>query len=191
VKVPKTAHTIDMVEESPESVVPAQAAKAAGKKAKPAEAEPTATNPTAVVGSEPPVEKTVPPKKEKPPALEAKPFTEFIQQDYLPALTQALVDKGISDLQLNLARAKIAVKGFKTSPECSQVVGRWNAGKRQFNIYFFDDNIQGQRAISCVDQGNEASTIESFLIDERKITLDLLVSGLVLRLNSQKWLLRN
>ncbi len=187
-----------MVEESPESVVPAKAAKAAGKKAKPAVpdaaapiAESTSTAPTAAVDGEPPVEKTVAPKKEKPPALEAKPFVEFIQQDYLPALTQALVEKGISDLQLDLSRAKIAVKGFKTSPECSQVVGRWNGGKRQFNIYFFDDNIQGQRALSCVDQGNEASTIESFLIDERKITLDLLVSGLVLRLNSQKWLLRN
>ena len=188
-----------MVEESPESVVPAKAAKATGKKAKPAApdatapaAEATSTNPTPAVGGDAPtVEKTVPPKKEKPPALEAKPFTDFIQQDYLPALTQALVDKGISDLSVDLQRAKIAVKGFKTSPECSQVVGRWDGGKRQFNIYFFDDNIQGQRAISCVDRGHDASTIESFLIDERKITLDLLVSGLVLRLNSQKWLLRN
>lgn len=186
-----------MVEESPESLVPATKAKTAGKKAKPADvaataADATSTSPTATVAGDPPtVEKTVSPKKEKPPALEAKPFTEFIQQDYLPALTQSLVAKGISDLQLDLERTKIPVKGFKTSPECSQVVGRWDGGKRQFNIYFFEDNIQGQRAISCVDRGNEASTIESFLIDERKITLDLLVSGLVLRLNSQKWLLRN
>jgi hypothetical protein len=165
-----------MVEESPDSVV--TTATAAGKTAKPA-------------APDAPVEKTVPPKKEKPPAVEAKPFTEFIQQDYLPALNQALLDKGVSDIQIALEQAKIAVKGFETAPECSQVIGRWDGGKRQFNIYFFDDNIQGKRAISCVDRATKSSTIESFLIDERKITLDLLVSGLVLRLNSQKWLQRN
>ncbi len=174
-----------MVEESAENVVPA--AKAAGKKAKPA--APNATeDASAPTGAE---EKTAAPKKEKPPALEAKPFAEFIDRDYLPALTQALTDKGVTDLQLALERSKIAVKGFETSPECSQVVGRWNGGKRQFNVYFFEDNIQGKRAISCADGATISSTIESFLIDERKITLDLLVSGVVLRLNSQKWLLRN
>jgi Protein of unknown function (DUF2996) len=171
-----------MVEESPDSAVsPAKA-----KKAKPA---PDPTAPTTDAAA--PEAKAVPPKKEKPPAVEAKPFTDFIQQDYLPALTQALIDKGVTDLQLDLERAKIPVKGFETAPECSQVIGRWGGGSRQFNIYFFDENIQGQRAISCVDLGNKSSTIESFLIDERKITLDLLVSGLVLRLNSQKWLMRN
>jgi Protein of unknown function (DUF2996) len=167
-----------MVEESPDSVVsPAKA-----KKAKPAAPDAPATDSA---------EKTVPPKKEKPPAVEAKPFSDFIQQDYLPALTQALVDRGVTDLHVDLERAKIAVKGFETAPECSQVIGRWNGGNRQFNVYFFDDSIQGQRAISCVDLGSKPSSIESFLIDERKITLDLLVSGVVLRLNSQKWLLRN
>ena len=54
-----------MVEESPDSVVPA--ATAAEKKAKPAATDTAAP------------EKSVPPKKEKPPAVEAKPFTEFIQ----------------------------------------------------------------------------------------------------------------
>ena len=187
-----------MVEESPESVVPA--AKAAGKKAKPAATEasapatdtPIADSSTPSLATSPPsAEKSVPPKKEKPPAVEAKPFSEFIAQDYLPAITQALVEKGITDLHITLEQAKIAVKGFETAPACSQVVGSWADGKRQFNIYFFEDNIQGKRAISCVDRASKSSTIESFLIDERKITLDLLVSGLVLRLNSQKWLLRN
>lgn len=129
--------------------------------------------------------------KEKPAAVESKPFAEFIQQDYFPALTQALADRGVTDLHVALERSKIAVKGFETAPECSQVIGSWNDGKRQFNIYFLDDDIQGQRAISCVDFGHTASTIESFLVLDRKMTLDLLVLGLVLRLNSQKWLLRN
>ena len=154
-------------------------------------AKPAATDAAAPATDTAPAEKKVPPKKEKPPAVEDKPFTDFIQQDYLPALTQALTDKGITDLNVSLERAKIPVTGFESAPDCSQVIGHWSGGKRQFNIYFFDDSIQGQRAISCADRGNKSSTIESFLIDERKITLDLLISGLILRLNSQKWLLRN
>lgn len=164
-----------------------QAPAAAGKKAKPAATDAVAP----ATDTAAPAAKKVPPKKEKPPALEDKPFADFIQQDYLPALQQALADKGITDLQVDLERAKIPVIGFETAPECSQVIGHWDNGQRQFNIYFIDDNIQGQRAISCHDRGNKSSTLEPFLIDERKITLDLLVSGLVLRLNSQKWLLRN
>jgi Protein of unknown function (DUF2996) len=155
------------------------------------QAKPAATDAAAPATDTAAAEKKVPPKKEKPPAVEDKPFIDFIHQDYLPALTQALADKGITDLNVSLERAKIPVTGFESAPECSQVIGHWSSGKRQFNIYFFDDSIQGQRAISCVDRGNKSSTIESFLIDERKITLDLLISGLVLRLNSQKWLLRN
>jgi Protein of unknown function (DUF2996) len=138
--------------------------------------------------AKPASEKTVPPKKEKPPAVEDKPFAEFIQQDYIPALQKGLSEQGLTDSNISLERVKIAVKGFETAPECSQVIGRWNDGERQFSIYFFDDNIQGQRGISVVDLGTKPSTIESFLIDERKITLDLLVFGLVRRLNSQKWL---
>ncbi|PSB50748.1 DUF2996 domain-containing protein [Chamaesiphon polymorphus] len=144
--------------------------------------------PTAPATDPPSAKKAV---KEKPPAVESKPFAEFIQQDYFPALTKALAERGVTDLHVALERSKIAVKGFETAPECSQVIGSWNGGKRQFNIYFLDDDIQGQRAISCVDFGHIASTIESFLVLDRKMTLDLLVLGLVLRLNSQKWLLRN
>jgi hypothetical protein len=168
-----------MLEESPENVT--SSAKATSKKTKP--------DPPAVPATDTPTAKKA--AKEKLPTVESKPFADFIQQDYLPALTQALIDRGVTDLHVALERSKIAVKGFETAPECSQVIGTWNGGKRQFNIYFFEDDIQGQRAVSCVDLGHTASTIESFLVLERKITLDLLVLGLVLRLNSQKWLLRN
>jgi hypothetical protein len=168
-----------MLEESLENVTPS--AKATGGKTKP-------VTPAAPATDTPSAKKAV---KEKLPAVELKPFAEFIRQDYFPALTKALAERGVTDLHVALERSKIAVKGFETAPECSQVIGSWNGGKRQFNVYFFGDDIQGQRAISCVDLGHTASTIESFLVLERKITLDLLVLGLVLRLNSQKWLLRN
>jgi Protein of unknown function (DUF2996) len=174
-----------MVEESQDPV--ASEAKAGAKKAEPAAAD--ASAPAADTAA-PAAEKKAP-KKEKPPAVEDKPFAEFINQDYLPALQQALAAQGVNDLNIALQRAKINVTGFETAPECSQAIGHWNGGKRQFNVYFFDDNIQGQRAISVVDRATKSSSIEPFLIDERKITLDLLVSGVVLRLNGQKWLARN
>jgi Protein of unknown function (DUF2996) len=132
--------------------------------------------------------KTVPLKQEKQPTVESKPFADFIQQDYFPALTKGLADQGVTDLHINLQRSKVAVNGFETAPDCSQVIGYWNDGNYQFNIYFFEDDIQGQRAFSCVYLGHVASTIESFLVLERKITLDLLVLGLIVRLNSQRLL---
>jgi hypothetical protein len=130
------------------------------------------------------------PKKEKPPAIEDKPFEEFIHQEYLPALEKAIVQQGVPDLQLSFTKQKYPLTGFNSSEECWQVIGSWQEGSRQFNLYFPDANIQGKKGFSC-NEGKTPSTLESFLIDERKITLDMLVSRLVYRLNGQKWLGRN
>ncbi|AFZ28778.1 hypothetical protein Glo7428_0166 [Gloeocapsa sp. PCC 7428] len=127
-------------------------------------------------------------KKEKAPAVEDKPFTEFMQQDYLPALQKALAKEGVQDLDLKFAKEKINVAGI--TDECWQVKGSWLDGRRQFNIYFPEESIQGQRAFSCYE-GSKPSAIEPFLIDERRITLDLMVFGVMQRLNGQKWLSRN
>ncbi|MBW4618956.1 MAG: DUF2996 domain-containing protein [Cyanosarcina radialis HA8281-LM2] len=131
------------------------------------------------------------PKKEKAPAVEDKPFSEFIQQDYLPTLQKALATQGIEDLFLKLEKQKIPVAGFDRDPDCWQVIGNWNRGSRQFNLYFPQEDIQGQRGFSYAENRGQPSTIEPFLIDERKVTLDLLVFGVVQRLNGQKWLGRN
>ncbi|MCS6815422.1 MAG: DUF2996 domain-containing protein [Cyanobacteria bacterium] len=130
------------------------------------------------------------PKKEKPPAPEDKPFAEFIQQDYIPALQTALAQKGIQDISISLEHQAIPVVGVPADP-CWQVVGRWQQSKRQFNLYFPNESIQGFRGFSCADNGTKPAVLEPFLCDERKITLDLLVAGLVQRLNGQKWLTRN
>ncbi|BAZ07838.1 DUF2996 domain-containing protein [Calothrix sp. NIES-3974] len=129
-------------------------------------------------------------KKEKPPAVEDKPFVEFMEQDYLPALQKAIADEGVRDLELKFTKQQLPIRGMEGLGECWQVVGSWQNGYRQFNIYFPDENIQGKKAFSC-NEGKVPSTLESFLIDERKITLDLLVFGTVRRLNGQKWLGRN
>ncbi|BAY24156.1 hypothetical protein NIES2100_39490 [Calothrix sp. NIES-2100] len=129
-------------------------------------------------------------KKEKAPAVEDKPFVEFIQQEYLPAVQKAITQQGVSDLQLSFAKQKFPITGFESAQECYQLIGSWQNGLRQFNLYFPDEDIQGKKGFSC-NEGKKPSTLESFLIDERKITLDLLVFGLVQRLNGQKWLGRN
>lgn len=129
-------------------------------------------------------------KKEKPPAVEDKPFAEFIQQYYLPALQKAIAAEGVQDLDLTFAKQKVPIAGYDQN-DCWQVIGSWQNGfLHQFNVYFLQENIQGQRAFSC-NEGSHPSTLESFLIDERKVNLDLMVFGVMQRLNAQKWLTRN
>jgi Protein of unknown function (DUF2996) len=130
-------------------------------------------------------------KKEKAPALEDKPFADFIQQDFVPAIQSGLSSQGLADLNLEFTKAPVTISGVPNVPDCWQIVGKWKNNTRQFNLYFFTENIQGQRGFSCISNGGTASSIESFLIDERKMTLDLLLFGLTKRLNAQKWLLPN
>jgi Protein of unknown function (DUF2996) len=130
-------------------------------------------------------------KKEKAPSVEDKPFVEFIEQDYLPALQKAITQQGVQDLQVSFAKQKMPITGFESAEECWQIIGSWSEiGRRQFNLYFPEEDIQGKKGFSC-NEGKKPSTLESFLIDERKTTLDLLVYGLVQRLDGQKWLGRN
>jgi len=157
----------------------------AAKAKKPA--APKGEKPAAKEGAE---EKPAAAKKEKPPALEDKPFVEFVEQYYLPALQKAIAQQGVQDVQLSFAKQKLSIVGFDTSEECWQVLGKLQNGLRQFNLYFLDEDIQGKKGFSC-NEGKKPSTLESFLIDERKMTLDLMVYGMVQRLNGQKWLGRN
>ncbi|WP_427161126.1 DUF2996 domain-containing protein [Aliinostoc sp. HNIBRCY26] len=140
--------------------------------------------------TEKPAAKPAAAKKEKAPAVEDKPFVEFMEQEYLPALQKAIASEGVKDLQLAFKKQKLPVAGMQSAEECWQIVGSWQNGQRQFNVYFPDEDIQGKKGFSC-NEGKKPSTLESFLIDERKVTLDMLVSRLVYRLNGQKWLGRN
>lgn len=145
---------------------------------------------TAATGDKPPAAAKAAAKKEKAAAVEDKPFVEFIQQNYLPAVQKAISEQGVPDLQLSFAKQKVPITGFESAEEYWQIVGSWQNGRRQFNLYFPDEDIQGKKGFSC-NEGKKPSTLESFLIDERKTTLDLLVFGLLQRLNGQKWLGRN
>ncbi|MEH1966601.1 MULTISPECIES: DUF2996 domain-containing protein [unclassified Nostoc] len=163
--------------------------------AKPAAASPKREKPAGAVGEKPaaatgekPAAAAKAAKKEKAPSVEDKPFVEFIEQDYLPALQKAIAQQGVQDLQVSFAKQKVPITGFESAEECWQIIGCWSEiGRRQFNLYFPEEDIQGKKGFSC-NEGKKPSTLESFLIDERKTTLDLLVFGLVQRLEGQKWL---
>jgi hypothetical protein len=192
---PETAAEAPTASEADEKPEKKPAAKKPPKAAEAGDAAETPAPRAAKAGDAADGEKPAPKaKKEKPPALEDKPFADFIQQDYLPALKAGLAKQGIQNAELSFEKQKISVPGFSTAPECWQIIGRWNSGEkqpRQFNIYFISDNIQGQKAFSYSESGGRPSTLESFLIDERRVTLALLVSGALQRLNAQKWLVRN
>jgi hypothetical protein len=165
------------------------------KAAKPSATPPKREKPAAAVGEKPAAAATEEKpaaakaaKKEKAPSVEDKPFVEFIEQDYLPALQKAIAQQGVQDLQVSFAKQKVPITGFESAEECWQIIGSWKEkGLRQFNLYFPEEDIQGKKGFSC-NEGKKPSTLESFLIDERRITLDLLVFGLVQRLDGQKWL---
>ncbi|MGF1539888.1 MAG: DUF2996 domain-containing protein [Pleurocapsa sp.] len=130
-------------------------------------------------------------KKAKPPKVEDKPFPEFIEQHFIPALQEAFVSEGIEDLDLTFTKQNIPITGASSQEQCCQVIGTWQKGQRQFNLYFPDEDISGQKAFSYATDGKNPSTIESFMIDERRVTLDLMVMYTLQRLNGQKWLTRN
>lgn len=127
--------------------------------------------------------------KEKPPALEDKPFAEFIEQHFIPTLQKSFASQGIDNVTLSFVKDSIPLKDAANTSYW-QVKGNWQQGQRQFNLYFLKESIQGQKAFSC-STGEKPSIVESFMIDERKVTLDLLVLYTIQRLNGQKWLARN
>lgn len=131
------------------------------------------------------------PKKEKPPALEDKPFDQFIQDNFLPNLNKALKDNGLGDVELSFKKRPLSVVGTLSSEEYWQVSGQWLRGQRQFNIAFTDQDINSPKIFYYADGGAKPSTIEQFMGDERKVTLDLLLLYTLQRLNGQKWLTRN
>lgn len=131
--------------------------------------------------------------KAKKPKLEDKPFVEFIQEHFIPGLQKAFTSQGIGDMKLAFSQEKLGEE------ECWQVMGNWPKGDpagirfaaRQFNLYFLEESIQGKKAFSCATNGGKPSIIESFMIDERRVTLSLIVLYTLQRLNGQKWLARN
>lgn len=135
-------------------------------------------------------EKTTEKTKEKPPAPEDKPFEEFINQDFVPTLQDSLAEAGVEDIAFTFTKQALPIPGTDGN-DYWQVQGRWQQGKRQFLIAFQQEDIKGPKFYAAADYGSTPATLESFMIDERKINLDLMVMYVIQRLNAQKWLTGN
>ena len=119
----------------------------------------------------------------KPPAPEDKPFADFVPTELLPALNQEIANYGGPKASLAFEQGAMPVVGTP----CWMVTGEL-PGERRFWLCFLSDDINGAKTIALAEAGATPSLLESFLIDEKKTTLALLVSRLVQRLNGQKWL---
>jgi len=122
-------------------------------------------------------------KAVKPPAPEDKPFADFVPNLLIPALAKEIQAYGGPSCELTFSQGPMPVVGS----DCWQVAGALPNGRR-FWLCFTSDSINASKTIALAEAGAEPSLLESFLIDEKKMTQALLVSRLVQRLNGQKWL---
>ncbi len=125
-------------------------------------------------------------KPSKPPKIEDKPFDEFINQHLLPSIKKELVKKSCPINSLDFRKGTRPVVGG----ECWLIHGEFPSG-RMFYLTFSSDSIKSVMNVSLSEAKSEPSSLESFLIDEKKITLQLITSRLIQRLNGQKWLGNN
>jgi hypothetical protein len=124
-----------------------------------------------------------PAAKAKPPAPEDKPFGEFVPQLLLPALAKECQAYGGPAPTLVFEEGPMPVVGGN----CWMVKGDL-PGERRFWLCFATPDLGAIKTIALAEGGSVPSLLESFLIDEKKMTLALIVSRLVQRLNGQKWL---
>ena len=127
--------------------------------------------------------KPKPKPKAKPPKPEDKPFEVFMREEFLPAVSSQLKVHAIAPDRLELVTGERPVVGGT----CPMVVGAL-PGDRRFWLCFNSEDIGSGKTITLAEPGSEPTMLESFLIDEKRMSLALLVSRLLQRLNGQKWL---
>ena len=124
----------------------------------------------------------LPKKPPKPPKLEDKPFGEFISQHLIPGLKSSIQAKGTSVREIKLIEGTRPVVGGN----CWMVYCELSE-QRRFWLCFNKEIITSDKTILLSESNSDPSIVESFLIDEKKTTLPLLISRVLQRLNGQKW----
>ena len=119
------------------------------------------------------------PKKEIP--IEKKPFGEFVNDHLLPSLISELQDRGFEVTDLNLKNTFRPIAGDKCWVIYCEIKDTCN-----FWLSFEKEDISSLKSISICRTNQKPSVIESFLIDEKRITLKLIISRILQRLNGQK-----
>ncbi len=119
------------------------------------------------------------PKKEIP--IEKKPFNEFINDHLLPSITEEFKVRGLEVEEINLKNTSRPIAGDKCWVIYCQIKDICN-----FWLSFEKEDISSLKSISLCKSSEKPSVIESFLIDEKRITLKLIISRIFQRLNGQK-----
>ena len=119
------------------------------------------------------------PKKELP--IEKKPFNEFINDHLLPSIIQEFKMRGFEVSDINLKNTSRPIAGDKCWVIFCEIKDICN-----FWLSFEKEDISSLKSISLCKSDQKPSVIESFLIDEKRITLKLIISRILQRLNGQK-----
>ena len=119
------------------------------------------------------------PKKELP--VEKKPFQEFINIHLIPAFIEEISQRGLEIKNINLTNTNRPIAGDKCWVINCEIKDTCN-----FWLSFEKDDISSLKSISLSKPNQQPSIIESFLIDEKRITLKLIISRVLQRLNGQK-----
>ncbi len=143
----------------------------------------TQNKPTSEVGikneNDTPIKPITKPKKELP--IEKKPFQEFVNIHLIPSLIEEINQRGLEINNINLSNTNRPIAGDKCWVINCEIKDTCN-----FWLSFEKDDISSQKSISLSKPNQKPSIIESFLIDEKRITLKLIISRVLQRLNGQK-----
>ena len=126
-----------------------------------------------------PVKNIPKPKKELP--IEKKPFQEFINDHLIPSLIEEIQLRGLEINEINLQNTNRPIAGDKC-----WVINCEIKDTCKFWLSFEKEDISSLKSISLSKPNQKPSIIESFLIDEKRITLKLIISRVLQRLNGQK-----
>ena len=121
------------------------------------------------------------PIKELP--IEKKPFNEFITNHLIPELKDELQKIGKYVIEIKLLNDIRPIAGDKCWYIFCSIKDTCN-----FWLSFEKEDITSLKSFSLTRFNEEPSVLESFLIDEKKITLKLIISRILQRLNGQKLL---
>ena len=119
------------------------------------------------------------PNKDLP--IEKKPFNEFINCHLIPSIIEEFKIKGFEVLDINLKNTSRPIAGDKCWVIYCEIKDICN-----FWLSFEKEDISSVKSISLCKSDQKPSVIESFLIDEKRITLKLIISRILQRLNGQK-----
>ncbi|PIA58378.1 hypothetical protein AQUCO_00500357v1 [Aquilegia coerulea] len=121
------------------------------------------------------VKKAAPAPKPKVPAkAPAKPLPQLMEEDVVPSL------KATFEAQDDLSEIEVFFQDNRLEGSFMK-----NATRYTFWAFFPDGVLTGPKGFSLSSYGSEVSTVEPFLIDEKKITGKMIVFWIEKRLAAQ------